>query len=185
MVGILGKSGGIPVGDATINVSIYEDYVGELLLYKTLPTQLTPWRKHYPTKTIWFHGHIFKVGIIIVNIDNIHHLVSFLQNYHLRKRLNTNKIYLWGDDLFCITLYTWLILSITISIQEKWYGTMGWCISQRHNQCWCTAVVVGWWRGVCWRSCRGFTIGWPDVSRVWQRNVWRKGVGYIHRWWRH
>ena len=42
MVGILGKSGGIPVGDATKNVSIYEDYVGELLLYKTLPTQLTP-----------------------------------------------------------------------------------------------------------------------------------------------
>ena len=47
MIDLLGQSVGLPVGNATINVSMHEDNVGELLLIDTLPTQLTPRSKHY------------------------------------------------------------------------------------------------------------------------------------------
>ena len=47
MIDILGQSVGLPVGDATIHVSMHEDNVVELLLIDTLPTQLTPRSKHY------------------------------------------------------------------------------------------------------------------------------------------
>ena len=45
MVSMLGEKVGLPVSDATMNVSIHEDNAGALVLAETLPPQFTPRRK--------------------------------------------------------------------------------------------------------------------------------------------
>ncbi len=53
-VSIIGKAIGLPVGNTTIQVSIYEDNAGALVLAETLLPQFTNQSKHYHMKTIWF-----------------------------------------------------------------------------------------------------------------------------------
>ena len=62
-------------------------------------------------------------------------------------------------------------------IREQRWGPMGLCIRQRHRQCCCTTMKVGWWRGLCWRSWRGFTIGRPDWSQEWRKMCCGQVVG--------
>jgi hypothetical protein len=60
MVSPVTKSVKLPIGRTTMNVSIYEDNSGPLVLAKTLPPQFTPRSKYYAIKTIWFREEIFK-----------------------------------------------------------------------------------------------------------------------------
>ena len=85
VVDILGHSVGLPVGNSTINVSLHEENTGALVLEETLPPKFIPHIKNYETKTIWFYGEIFKIGINVINIDTLHQLVHFLRKYCLRK----------------------------------------------------------------------------------------------------
>ena len=48
----LGRSFGLTLGDATINVLMHDENVGALMLIEMLPPQFTPHSKHYSTKTI-------------------------------------------------------------------------------------------------------------------------------------
>ena len=50
----LGQAVVLPIGDTTMNVSIYEDNAGALILAKDLPPQFTPRSKYYASITIWF-----------------------------------------------------------------------------------------------------------------------------------
>ena len=54
MVSMLGEKSGLPVSNATMNVSIHEDNAGALVLAETLPLHFTPRRKHDSIKMIWF-----------------------------------------------------------------------------------------------------------------------------------
>jgi len=63
MVSSVTKSVQLPIGKATMNVSIHEDNSGALVLAKTLPPQFTPQSKYYAIKTIWFCEEIFKRGV--------------------------------------------------------------------------------------------------------------------------
>ena len=54
MFSMLGEKVGLPVSNATMNVSIHEDNAGALVLAETLPPQFTPRSKHCAIKTIWF-----------------------------------------------------------------------------------------------------------------------------------
>ena len=54
MVSSVTNSVKLPIGKTNMNVSIYKDNSGALVLDKTLPPQFTPQSKYYPIKTIWF-----------------------------------------------------------------------------------------------------------------------------------
>jgi hypothetical protein len=54
MVTSLMKSVNLPIGKTTMNVSMYKDNSGALVLAKTLLPQFTPQSKYYTIKTIWF-----------------------------------------------------------------------------------------------------------------------------------
>ncbi|KAL7477223.1 hypothetical protein ACHAW6_003036, partial [Cyclotella cf. meneghiniana] len=58
MVSMLGEKIGLPVSEATMNVSIHEDNAVALVLVETLPPQFTPRCKHYTIKMIWFREQI-------------------------------------------------------------------------------------------------------------------------------
>ena len=77
MAYLLGQLVLMHVEDATINVSMHNKNLGELLLTETLPSQFTPHCKHYSTKTIWFRDNIFKRGIKLINIDTCQQLGYF------------------------------------------------------------------------------------------------------------
>ncbi len=57
-----------------MNVSIYEDNSGALVLAKTLPPQFTPQSKYYKIKTIWFCEEIFKRDIKLNKINTVKQL---------------------------------------------------------------------------------------------------------------
>ena len=67
----LGKSVGLSMGDTTINVYIYEENTGALVLDRTFPTHFTPRTKHYVTKIIWFCEDIVEPGIRLLEIDTV------------------------------------------------------------------------------------------------------------------
>ncbi len=52
-----------------MNVLVYEDNLGDLVLAETLPPQFTPRSKYYATKTIWFCKEIQKRGIKLKKIE--------------------------------------------------------------------------------------------------------------------
>ncbi len=54
MVNLLSQKVKLPIGNASMNVSIHEDNAGALILAETLPPKFTPRSKHYAIKTIWF-----------------------------------------------------------------------------------------------------------------------------------
>jgi hypothetical protein len=94
LVAFLGQAVGLPVGDATMNVSIHEDNAGALVLAKTLPPQFTPRSKYYAAKTIWFREQIVKRGIKLLKIDTSEQLGDIFTKgltktvfEYLRKRL--------------------------------------------------------------------------------------------------
>jgi hypothetical protein len=60
MVCSLAEATNLPIGNATMNVSIHEDDLRVLVLAKTLPSQFTPWIKYNIIKMIWFHVKTFK-----------------------------------------------------------------------------------------------------------------------------
>ena len=60
MVSSVTKSVQLPIGKTTMNVSIHEEYLGALVLVKTLPPQFAPQSKYYAIKTIWFCEEISK-----------------------------------------------------------------------------------------------------------------------------
>ena len=62
---------GLPIGLKTINLSIHEGNSGDLILEKTLPSQVKPQSKHYHYKTIRFHEEIVKHGIEICKIVTV------------------------------------------------------------------------------------------------------------------
>ena len=64
----------LPIGEATVNVSVHEDNAGALILAQTLPPQFTPRSKHYAAKTIWFREEINKRGIKLLKIDTVEQL---------------------------------------------------------------------------------------------------------------
>jgi hypothetical protein len=74
MVSMLGEKVGLPVSEATMNVSIHEDNAGALVLAETLPPQFTPRSKHYAIKTIWFCEQIVQKKIKLLKIDNMEQL---------------------------------------------------------------------------------------------------------------
>ena len=74
MVSMLGEKVGLPVSDATMNVSIHEDNAGALVLAETLPPQFTPRSKHYAIKTIWFREQIVQRKIKLLKIDTVEQL---------------------------------------------------------------------------------------------------------------
>jgi hypothetical protein len=69
MVQSLAVAVGIPAGDVNMRVSVYKDNLGALVLAETLPSQFTPRRKYYTTKTSWFHEEINKHGIKLLKIE--------------------------------------------------------------------------------------------------------------------
>ena len=69
MVSVLGEKVGLPVSEATMNVSIHKDNAGALVLVETLPPQFTPRSKHYAIKTIWFCEQIVLREIKLLKID--------------------------------------------------------------------------------------------------------------------
>ena len=71
---MLGEKVGLPVSDATMNVSIHEDNAGALVLAETLPPQFTPRSKHYAIKTIWFREQIVQRKIKLLKIDTVEQL---------------------------------------------------------------------------------------------------------------
>jgi hypothetical protein len=71
MVCLLAEATNLPIGNTTMNVSIYEDNLGVLVLAKTLPPQFTPRRKYYAIKTIWFCEEIFKRDIQLNKINTV------------------------------------------------------------------------------------------------------------------
>ena len=71
---MLGEKIGLPVSDATMNVSIHEDNAGALVLAETLPPQFTPRSKHYAIKTIWFREQIVQRKIKLLKIDTVEQL---------------------------------------------------------------------------------------------------------------
>ena len=81
-----------------MNVSMHKDNAGALMLAEILPPQFTPCINHYANKTIWFRGEIFKRGINLVKIDDLHKLGFFLRKNFLRHRSNTSKINLWDGE---------------------------------------------------------------------------------------
>jgi hypothetical protein len=58
MVCLLAKATNLPIGNMTMNVSIHEDNLGELVLAETMPPQFTPQSKYHTIKTIWFREEI-------------------------------------------------------------------------------------------------------------------------------
>ncbi len=71
---MLGEKVGLPVSDATMNVSIHEDNAGALVLVETLPPQFTPRSKHYAIKMIWFWEQIVQRKIKLLKIDTVEQL---------------------------------------------------------------------------------------------------------------
>ncbi len=71
---MLGEKAGLPVSEATMNVSIHEDNAGALVLAETLPPQFTPRSKHYAIKTIWFREQIVQRKIKLLKIDTVEQL---------------------------------------------------------------------------------------------------------------
>ena len=86
MVNLLGHSIVLPIGDATINVSMHEDNSGTLVLAEILPPHFTPRSKHYATKIICFRAEIFKTGIKLVKIDTIRQLGGFFTKRLLKAK---------------------------------------------------------------------------------------------------
>jgi hypothetical protein len=74
MVCSLAEATNLPIGNTTMNFSIYEDNSGALVLAKTLPPQFTPQNKYYAIKTIWFCEEIFKRDIQLNKIDTVKQL---------------------------------------------------------------------------------------------------------------
>jgi hypothetical protein len=71
----LGKSLGLPTKDlVTMNVSIYEDNAGALVLAETIPPEVTPRSKYYAIKTVLFRGEIICRGIKLLKIDTVEQL---------------------------------------------------------------------------------------------------------------
>ncbi len=73
MVSSVTKSVKLPIGKTTMNVSMYEDNSGALVLAKTLPPQFTR-SKYYAIKTIWFREEIFKRDVQLHKIDTVKQL---------------------------------------------------------------------------------------------------------------
>jgi hypothetical protein len=74
MVYMLGEKVGLPVSDATMNVSIHEDNAGAFVLAETLPPQFTPRSKQYAIKTIWIREQIVQRKIKLLKIDTVEQL---------------------------------------------------------------------------------------------------------------
>ncbi len=74
MVSSVTKSVKLLIRKTTMNVSIYEDNSGALVLAKTLPPQFTPQSKYYPIKTIWFREEIFKRDVQLHKINTVKQL---------------------------------------------------------------------------------------------------------------
>ena len=62
---------GLPTEPTSMQVSIYEDNSGALVLANMLPPQFTPQSKTYHVKTIWFQEEIKCQGTELVKIDTI------------------------------------------------------------------------------------------------------------------
>ena len=71
MVSSVTKSVELPIGRTTMNVSIFEDNSGPLVLAKTLPPQFTPRSKYYAIKTICLCEEIFKRDVQLHKIDSL------------------------------------------------------------------------------------------------------------------
>ena len=69
MVQSLTVAVGLPAGDVNMNVSVYEDNSGALVLAEMLPPQFTPRSKYYAIKTIWFCEQIHTRGIWLIKIE--------------------------------------------------------------------------------------------------------------------
>jgi hypothetical protein len=54
----------LSIGKSTMNVSIYEDSSGALVLAKTLPPQVTLQNNYCAIKAIEFREEIFKRGVL-------------------------------------------------------------------------------------------------------------------------
>ena len=54
MTNILGETVGLIIIDTAMNVYIYEDNYGALIMEETLPPQFNPQKRHYSSKTTWF-----------------------------------------------------------------------------------------------------------------------------------
>ena len=74
---MLGEKGGLPVSEATMNVSIHEDNAGALVLVGTLPPHFTLRSEHYTIKTIWFREQIVQRKIKLLKIDTVEQLGDF------------------------------------------------------------------------------------------------------------
>ena len=70
----LGAAVGLPVGDATMRVSIHEDNAGALILAEKLPPDFTPRSKYYAVSTVWFREEIHRRGIKLLKIDTVEQL---------------------------------------------------------------------------------------------------------------
>jgi hypothetical protein len=57
-----------------MQLSVYEDNLGALVLAKTLPPQFTPRSKYYASKRIWFREEIHKRCIKLLKIDTVKQL---------------------------------------------------------------------------------------------------------------
>ena len=64
MVCSVSNSVELSIGKSTMNVSIYEDNSGALMLAKTLPPQVTLRNKYCAVKAIEFREEIFKRGVL-------------------------------------------------------------------------------------------------------------------------
>jgi hypothetical protein len=74
MVSSVTKSVKLPIGKTTMNVSIYEDNLGALMLAKTLPPQFAPQSKYYAIKIIWLCEEIFKRDVQLHKINTVEQL---------------------------------------------------------------------------------------------------------------
>ncbi len=73
MVSSVTNSVKLPIRKTTMNVSMYEDNSGALVLATTLPPQFTPQSKYYAIKTM-FREEIFKRGVQLHKIDTVKQL---------------------------------------------------------------------------------------------------------------
>ena len=98
LVQFLGNAVRLIVGETTINISIFEDNAGALVLAETLPPQFTSRSKHYTIKIICFCKGIIKRNIRLYKIDALEQIGDlFLKGLsskafeYLRKKLMGDK----------------------------------------------------------------------------------------------
>ena len=81
---LIGQAVELTICDTTMNVSIYEDNAGALILASTFPPQFNPRSKYYASKTIWFCRKINKREIKLLKIETVEQLGGIFTKVLLR-----------------------------------------------------------------------------------------------------